>query len=536
MMLPNRPEILLLEDAFRELMEAMSPQRRFTEGVSREGSILRWTDGSVDLVDFERVWIFGVGKAAGGLANAASQLVGERLAGGVVICGDSQDDDREDGTADDCRQSFTVANSYDTDVNVTQQNELDKGKIDHTRKVRVTDIIASNYVRQSSAKNNNVDSDENIDRDDKSVEGEIDHTRKLRVSDAVVTSDLSQSTIHESTQPVSGLKFLPGDHPLPKMNSVESTSELIETAKHVTDRDLVLFMITGGASAMLCKPESGISLSEKQSIHTKLLRSGASIHEMNCVRKHLSDVKGGKLIAHFNGAKILNFIVSDVPGDDASTIGSGPTNADPTTCRDAQNVLQKYAIDATPNFVETPKPGEITPPENIWITTPAQSASYLAEILEAKGYQIFVDKQAYRGDVNEVAATIMADIERNVQLPAPIALIYFGESEVHVDGNGSGGRNQHLALLLAISLSKAQFLQKITVLSAGTDGIDGNSDAAGAIITESTVDAALVNELNQSDYLQNFDSNTFFSKLGTILKTGPTGNNLMDIQVILIHN
>ena len=444
-MLPKRTEILLLEEAFRELMEAMSPQRRFAERVSCEGSTLRWTDGSVDLADFDRVWIFGAGKAAGGLAHAASKLVEERLAGGVVICADSLGNERG---IDIGNQSFT----------------------------------------------------------------------------------------QENLRPVSGLKFLPGDHPLPEKNSVASTSELLETAKHVTNRDLVLFMITGGASAMLCKPESGISLSEKQSIHTKLLRSGASIHEMNCVRKHLSAVKGGKLIAHFNGAKILNFIVSDVPGDDATTIGSGPTNADPTSCHDAQTVLRKYSIDAAPNFVETPKPGEVTPPVNIWITTPAQSASYMSEILQAKGFRSIVDKQAYRGDVHDVVAKIMTDIERNAEHPAPTALVYYGESEVHVEGNGSGGRNQHLALLLAFSLSKSPFSRKITALSAGTDGIDGNSDVAGAIISESTVVAAREKGLNPSDYLQNFDSSTFFSKLGAILKTGPTGNNLMDIQVILIHN
>jgi glycerate 2-kinase len=410
------------------------------------------------------------------------------------------------------------------------------------------------------------------------------------------------------------IEILPGDHPVPESNSEASTSRLLDIAGRVGAEDLVLFMITGGASAMLCKPETGISLSQKQQIHSALLRSGASIHDMNTVRKYLSAVKGGKLLRAFHGATVINFLISDVPGDDPQTIGSGPTQPHRVDLEQVRGIFARFLPDMTmpevdtadvnqsilqaghtpvtetTNAADTPeestlvalwlsdKPNKNNPSsiENVWICTPAQNAAFIATRATREGYLSFITVAACEGDIEQVAGRIISDVQSVLQTgrpgsgmrPAsqqpsalneitrdrsvlgpqsieesahapfnPVLLIYFGESEVKVTGSGKGGRNQHLALLLADQLDRISHTfpqHKVTVLSAGTDGGDGNTDAAGAICTELTAFMANKHNSDLLDYIKNFDSHTFFSELGDIFHTGPTGNNLMDLQLIII--
>jgi glycerate-2-kinase len=316
------------------------------------------------------------------------------------------------------------------------------------------------------------------------------------------------------------VQFLPGDHPVPLSDSVESTQLLLDYAKRVQPNDLVLFVLTGGASAMLCKPTHGMTLEFKQQRFRKLLESGASIQEMNAARKELSMVKGGRLLQFFSGADVVNFIVSDVPGDDLHTIGSAPTQPDP---------VNSY-------------PGTVT---NCLIATPGQVANLIATYAQQAGYSVMVQKDAYAGTSEDVAEAICTDIDSvlakvrvepnandNVAITAHV-LIYHGESEVLVKGNGKGGRNQHLALQLATRFHS--YPGRITLLSAGTDGIDGNTLAAGAFCTELTTLIAREKGLNPAEFLQNFDSNSFFKQIGDIFQPGPTGTNFADLQIVIVH-
>ncbi|MCC5926669.1 MAG: DUF4147 domain-containing protein [Bacteroidetes bacterium] len=318
-----------------------------------------------------------------------------------------------------------------------------------------------------------------------------------------------------SVSPDSRVQFLPGNHPLPLQHSVESTQNLLTMAENVRPDDLVLFVLTGGASAMLCKPVPTVSLAYKQQRFKELLASGASIQEINAARKALSMVKGGGLLKAFSGAEVVNFIVSDVPGDDLYTIGSAPTQ--PTA--------------------DQPYRGNVI---NCLLATPTQTARLVGRYARLDGYNVHVQDHAYSGDVAAVAGNMYSDIVRiseSEASPSPTTsgtvLIYYGESEVVVQGNGKGGRNQHLALHLAIDLERLG--RKVTVLSAGTDGIDGNTDAAGALCTESTARIARKKGLNSLDFLQNFDSHSFFMEIGDIFKIGPTGTNFADLQIVIVH-
>lgn len=341
-----------------------------------------------------------------------------------------------------------------------------------------------------------------------------------------------------------------GDHPLPNTNSINSTKKLLQLAAKVESKDLVFFCITGGASAMLCKPIDGITLTEKQARFDELLRSGASIHEINAERKRLSQVKGGKLLDYFGTKHLINLIISDVPGDDPATIGSGPTISDAsssgkTSVSDVSSGTSLISDVSSGTFLTSDTfsisdTSSGTSSNNIiWLCKPIDGANHVAKIAKNDGFRAIVASDNYAGSIESVAESILSDIMHvlsNEFFPKT-ALIYYGESQVRVTNSlGKGGRNQHLALLLA---EKLQIFPKeqveISVLSAGTDGIDGNTMVAGAICNNQTAFLARKQRLNPAEYLRNFDSNTFFSKLGDILITGPTGNNLMDLQIVIIE-
>jgi len=526
----EREERKQLTQWFGQAMEAMRPQVRFREQIWLQGTRLQLPNRSLELNDFSRIWIFGAGKAAGGLAQAAAGLLGNRLAGGVVICPEPE-------------------------------------KFTHT--LKPSEVQAPG----DATAGDEPDAKKNVPR--------ATHTYTNKNASAGNLPNYEENTpVVEGT-----IEFLPGDHPVPLSNSEASTTRLLERATQVEPGDLVLCMITGGASAMLCKPVAGVSLSQKQQIHTALLRSGASIHDMNTVRKHLSAVKGGKLLRAFNGARVINFLISDVPGDDPRTIGSGPTNPDVPGAGRVRDIIDRYLPGTDLPIFETMSGGdekyeplsqsdfptgatddsEVSSFENVWICTPSDNATYIASLAEKEGFRPFITANACEGPIVQVADQIFADIQSVLQCGTPTegmqpstaaptaqhtqsvvaddlhskpaVLIYFGESEVKVSGDGKGGRNQHLALLLAERLGKIQQNhphRKITILSAGTDGGDGNTDAAGAICTELTAFLARKRGVDCSDYINSFDSHTFFNELGDIFHTGPTGNNLMDLQMVLI--
>ncbi|TVQ13212.1 MAG: DUF4147 domain-containing protein [Balneolaceae bacterium] len=352
-------------------------------------------------------------------------------------------------------------------------------------------------------------------------------------------------------QITSTIQQFKGEHPLPGPNSLAATLELMNLAKKVTPGDIVLFLLSGGASALLEYPADDIELEDLVLTGELLLNSGADITEMNTVRKHISSVKGGSFLRHLRYARVLNLIISDVPGNDVSAVGSGPTNPDPTTFADAWNILEKYNLtERLPKAVtghiikgadgliqDTPKPGEPLDCEvyNHILATSADMAESVKRKLRSAGFSARGSGKAYSGSIEEVADAVFKDIlkiqDKAETLKKPIALVYHGESYVKVTGNGKGGRNTEFALRIAEKISG---MDNIVFLSAATDGSDGNTGAAGAICTGKT---ALLGEqlnMNISHYISDNDSWSYFKALGHIIHTGPTGNNLMDLQIAII--
>lgn len=342
-----------------------------------------------------------------------------------------------------------------------------------------------------------------------------------------------------------------GEHPLPGPNSLAATLELINLAKKVTPGDIVLFLISGGASALMEYPPDGIEPEDLVATTQLLLKSGANISEINTVRKHVSTVKGGAFLRNMRYARVLNLIISDVPDNDIFSVGSSPTNPDPSTFADSWGVLEKYGLtDKVPASVtghirkgkegqvqETLKPGEPVDCEihNHVLTTSADMASLVKRKLRSKGYSARGPGKAYTGSIDEVADMIFSDIlklrDKAETLNQPVALVYHGESYVQVTGNGKGGRNTELALRIA---EKIAGMEDVVFMSAATDGVDGNTSAAGAICTGKTALAGEKMNMNLSHYISDNDSWSYFKALGQIIHTGPTGNNLMDLQIALI--
>jgi glycerate 2-kinase len=327
-------------------------------------------------------------------------------------------------------------------------------------------------------------------------------------------------------------------HPIPDEPGASGAWRMLEIAKAAGPRDLVICAISGGASALLPAPAAPLTLAGKQEITQKLLLSGATIHELNTVRKHLSLIKGGQLAQAAWPAAVLTLILSDVVGDDPAVIGSGPTVADHSTREEAAAILRRYGI-AIPGDVmrETPKPGdpklnrahhEIVGSNRIAITAAAKEARKL-------GYRTLVLSTTIQGETREVAAmhaTIAREILSTRQpLKPPACILSGGETTVTVRGDGLGGRNQEFVLSAALALDGAG---QVTILSAGTDGIDGPTDAAGAIADSTTIDQARRHGLDARRFLESNDSYHFFEQVGGLIKTGPTGTNVMDVRVMLV--
>lgn len=340
-------------------------------------------------------------------------------------------------------------------------------------------------------------------------------------------------------------------HPVPDQAGVEGARRIAELVRQAGPRDLVICLISGGASALLPAPASPVTLAEKQEATRLLLGCGATIHEINAVRKHLSELKGGRLARLAAPATVLTLLLSDVIGDDLDVIGSGPTAPDASTFASARAVLEKYALlERVPPSVaerierglrgeieDTPKPGDpvFERVQNLIVGSNRLAVDEAARKARRLGYRTMVLSTFVEGETREVAR-VHAAIAREIlasghPLRAPACIISGGETTVTLRGNGLGGRNQEFVLAAAIALSG---YDRVAMLSAGTDGTDGPTDAAGAVADGHTLARAQRLGLQAERFLANNDSYHFFEPLGDLVKTGPTNTNVMDIRVLLV--
>jgi glycerate 2-kinase len=338
------------------------------------------------------------------------------------------------------------------------------------------------------------------------------------------------------------IEVVEAGHPVPDHAGQEAAARILNLVRGLTEHDLVLCLLSGGGSSLMAVPAGGIALAGKQSVTRALLKSGAPISEINCVRKHLSDVKGGRLALAAYPAKVVSLIISDVPGDDPAVVASGPTAADPTTAGDARAILQKYSIDAPASVTawlssaecETPKPGDarLARVENRVIATAKGSLQAAARIAEAEGYAPVVLGDAIEGEARSVAREHAALALRLLAEGKAHAVISGGETTVTVKGKGRGGRNAEYLLALAIAL---QANARISALACDTDGIDGTEDNAGAILMPDTLARAKAMGLDANAMLHNNDAYGFFARLGDLVVTGATRTNVNDFRVALIE-
>jgi len=335
-------------------------------------------------------------------------------------------------------------------------------------------------------------------------------------------------------------------HPVPDDAGRRAAKRIAELTKGLTKDDLVLCLISGGASSLLAMPALGLTLEEKQAINKALLKSGAAIDEMNCVRKHLSAIKGGRLAAMCAPAQVVTLLISDVPGDAPQVIGSGPTVPDSTTCADALRILARYGIDVPAaarkglesGALETPKPGDAVFAGHAvhMIATPQQSLQAAAALARDAGIGVHVLSDEMEGESREVgkvhAAMARYIARRGEPFAKPCVVISGGETTVTVKSKGGrGGRATEFLLGCAIAL---QGEPGVHVMAGDTDGIDGVEDNAGAIVTPSTLARAAGQGLKAQDFLDNNDAYNFFKPLGDLVAPGPTFTNVNDFRAVLI--
>ncbi len=341
------------------------------------------------------------------------------------------------------------------------------------------------------------------------------------------------------------IEIVEAAHPVPDEIGQITAQRILNLAKTATDRDLVICLISGGGSALLALPAKGLTLQDKQALNRSLLHSGATIGEINCVRKHLSSIKGGRLAGAVQPAKLWTLAISDVPGDDLSVIASGPTVPDPTTFADALEILRRYQIQPTPAIQalleaaeeETPKPREIIFSRNQvrLVATPQLMLEAAAKEAEKFGITPIILSDRIEGEAREVAkvhAAIAKQIKhRDQPLNAPAMILSGGETTVTVRGNGKGGRNAEFILSL---LEALQGEEGISAIAVDTDGIDGTEDNAGAWIDQRSLLKAKQLNLKPNDFLANNDAYSFFQQLDQLVLTGPTMTNVNDFRAIFV--
>jgi hydroxypyruvate reductase len=345
------------------------------------------------------------------------------------------------------------------------------------------------------------------------------------------------------------IDMIVGEHPQPGEGSVRAGARALALAAGVEADELLLVLLSGGASSLMAQPADGVTLADKQRTTTLLLRAGADIHALNTLRKHLSTIKGGQLAAAARGA-CRTLAVSDVVGDDPSVIGSGPTVADRSTFADAENVLRRFGgLDAFPRAVvdrvlrgvrgeiaDTPKPGDarLARAETSVIASRVDAMNGAATEARARGYHVVTIDAPVIGDARTAARGHLRDVlARAATLPRPLCVISSGETTVTVTGRGRGGRNQEFALAVVEPLESAS--GDVQLASIGTDGVDGPTDAAGAVADSTTARRARDAGLAPAQtFLINNDSYAYFEALGDLVRTGPTGTNVGDLQICLL--
>ncbi|MGD2245521.1 MAG: glycerate kinase [Candidatus Aminicenantes bacterium] len=353
------------------------------------------------------------------------------------------------------------------------------------------------------------------------------------------------------TFPLKKIKVNEAGHPVPDEAGFRGTQEIIQLLKKTEKNDLVLFLISGGGSALLPYPAEGLTLEDMQKVTQCLLEVGACIHEVNAVRKHLSRVKGGRLAKLAHPSTLISLMLSDVIGDDLDTIASGPTVPDESTFDDCLKILEKYQMrERIPNSVvkllekgaqgkleETPKTGDpaFQRTQNLVIASNILAVQAAKQKADELAYNTMILSTFVEGETKEAARVHAAVAKEILQtgnpVPRPACVISGGETTVTIRGKGLGGRNQEFVLAAAIDIDD---LENVVILSGGTDGTDGPTDAAGAIADGSTVSRAKKEGMDAEHFLQENDSYHFFKPLGDLIITGPTHTNVMDLRLVMI--
>ena len=342
------------------------------------------------------------------------------------------------------------------------------------------------------------------------------------------------------------IEILPSTHPIPSELGVKAASRILEYAGEVGEKTLTIFLLSGGASALLPMPADPLTLQDKIEVTKLLLASGANIDEVNAVRKHISGIKGGLLGKKLSKGFVISLIISDVVGDKLETIGSGPTAPDPTTFRDVYEILNKYGLwNKIPEAVrsrimlgldgkveETPKPGDpiFKRIMNLIVAGVGDACRAAERYLRSRGYRSMILTRFMEGEAKEIGVFSAGLLRQLSERRGRYAIIMGGETTVTVKGKGIGGRNQELALSASIKLRD---LRNCCLVSIGTDGVDGPTDAAGAIVDGETYRDALRLGLNPVEFLTENDSNTFFKLVRGLITTGYTGTNVGDVVLLL---
>jgi len=366
-----------------------------------------------------------------------------------------------------------------------------------------------------------------------------------RISDGLVVTADGYSVVTRR------IEIVEAAHPVPDARGQAASERIVALVEEASEEDLVIVLISGGGSALLPLPTTGITLSDLAATNELLLRSGARIQEINTVRKHLSQVKGGQLARHAFPARVLALVLSDVPGDPLHAIASGPTVGDPTTFHQAEQILRQYHVwSDLPNSVreriktgtrgessETPKPGDDVLQRVITTIIGSGSDAAEAALVEAEslGYHTLLLTTTLEGEARELgkllAALAREEASRNRPLPYPALIMAAGETTVTVKGTGKGGRNQELALSAALGI---EGISHVVIASLGTDGRDGPTDAAGGMVDGETVGRMLEQGINPQEYLDRNDSYRALEKAGDLILTGPTGTNVADLCFVAV--
>ena len=353
------------------------------------------------------------------------------------------------------------------------------------------------------------------------------------------------------TVPLRKLEIVEAGHPIPDQAGVNATETIVGLLRRTLESDLILCLISGGASALLASPRAGLSLQDKQQTTQALLNCGATIHEVNAIRKHISNVKGGRLAELAYPSTVISLVLSDVIGDAVDIIGSGPTAPDSSTFADCLSIIEQYGVGkmipgvvrgflqkgAAGEAAETPKAGDpiFHRVQNLIVGNNRVALSAAKERAEALGYHTLVLSNSVDGEAKKVAvdhAAIAKDVlAGHGRVNRPACIISGGETTVTIEGDGLGGRNQEFALAAAVEIDG---MAGVVVLGGGTDGTDGPTDAAGAIVDGTTLQRAREKGLDARDYLQRNDSYPLLKTVGDLLVTGPTMTNVMDLRVVLV--